>query len=295
MSKAGAVRVALIGYGEVGRALASDLAPRLAAPPAAWDRLFREPHSGPSRTVRADGNAVAAASMAEAIGGRELVISAVTAGECLAAAREAAGALQPGAWYFDLNSVAPQTKREAAELIGAAGGRYIEAAVMSPIHPKRSAAPMLIGGPHAREFVPLAVELGFVGASFCSDRLGTAAASKMCRSVIIKGLEALLTEALLAARRYGVDEAVLNSLYDLLPAKDWPALARYMIARSVQHGIRRAEEMEQVALTVAGAGLEPWMSRATVERQRWAAEFQTALGAEMLGPFLDLMLEGIPQ
>jgi 3-hydroxyisobutyrate dehydrogenase-like beta-hydroxyacid dehydrogenase len=109
----------------------------------------------------------------------------------------------------------------------------------------------------------------------------------MCRSVMIKGLEALLAESLLAARHYGVEESVLASLQNLLPADDWPALARYMISRSLQHGTRRAEEMEEVARTVQEAGLAPWMSSACVERQRWAAGHRAALGEAELNGLLD--------
>jgi hypothetical protein len=87
---------------------------------------------------------------------------------------------------------------------------------------------------------------------------------------MIKGVEALLAESLLSARHYGVEDAVLGSLNDLLPNPDWRRLARYMISRSLVHGKRRAEEMREVAATVDEAGLEPWMSRAAAERQDWA-------------------------
>jgi 3-hydroxyisobutyrate dehydrogenase-like beta-hydroxyacid dehydrogenase len=112
----------------------------------------------------------------------------------------------------------------------------------------------------------------------------------MCRSVIVKGMEALLAESLLTARCHGVEEAVLTSLKDLFPVGDWRKLARYMISRSLQHGRRRAEEMEEAAKTVAEAGFEPWMSRACVERQRWGAGHAQALIHEALADMLDDML-----
>jgi 3-hydroxyisobutyrate dehydrogenase-like beta-hydroxyacid dehydrogenase len=232
--------------------------------------------------------------MAEAARGRSLVISAVTAGECRAAAAEAAPALGRGAFYLDLNSVSPRTKAEAARTVEAAGGRYIEAAVMSPIAPQRIASPVWLGGPHAREFLPLAQSLGFTAAAVYSDTLGEASAAKMCRSVIIKGMEALLAESLLTARRHGVEDAVLASLKDLFPVGDWRKLARYMISRSLQHGRRRAEEMAEAVRTVEEAGLEPWMSRGCVERQQWAAGHADALRREVLTEMLDDMLARTP-
>ncbi len=293
-------RIALLGFGEVGQTLASDLLAAGQCDLLAWDKLFLDEESGPSRAIaafgeRGYGDALQAApGMAAALAGRDLVVSAVTAGECLAAAREAAAGISPGTLFFDLNSVSPATKSEAARLVEATGGRYVEAAVMSPIGPKRIASPMLLGGPHAAAFAPRARELGFTGVEVFADSVGRASAAKMCRSVMIKGMEALLAESLLAARHYGVESTVLDSLRDLFPGADWPRLARYMISRSVEHGRRRAEEMREVARTVADAGIDPWMSSACAHRQDWAATHRSALEQPRLEPLLDTILASVP-
>ena len=287
-------RIGLLGLGEVGQVLANDLHRAGGVDLCAWDRLFTVEGSEPRRAAGALTFLSAASSMAEAVRGRSLVISAVTAAECRAAAAEAAPALERGAFYLDLNSVSPRTKAEAARTLEAAGGRYVEAAVMSPIAPQRIASPVWLGGPHARDFLPLAQSLGFSGAAVYSHTIGEASAAKMCRSVIIKGMEALLAESLLTARRHGVEDAVLASLKDLFPVGDWRKLARYMISRSLQHGRRRAEEMQEAVRTVAEAGLEPWMSRGCVERQQWAAGHAEALRREVLTDMLDEMLARTP-
>jgi len=287
-------RVALIGLGEVGQVLANDLQRTAGIQLGAWDRLFPLAGSEPQRAAAALTFVRAASSMAEAVRGSSLVISAVTAGECHAAAAEAAAALAQGTFYLDLNSVSPRTRTQAAHTIEAAGGRYVEAAVMSPIAPRRIASPIWLGGPHAREFLPLAQALGFAGAGVYAESVGAASAAKMCRSVIVKGMEALLAESLLTARRYGVEDAVVASLQDLFPLGNWRKLARYMISRSLQHGRRRAEEMREAARTVAEAGLEPWMSRGSVERHEWAAGHAAALSEEVLGAMLDRMLAQTP-
>lgn len=292
---AATVRVALIGLGEVGQILAADLGGLSFSDVRAWDRLFPVAGSGPNRALSELRHVRKARCLAEAVGGCSVVISAVTAGQCRAVSREAASALAPGAFYFDLNSVSPATRIEAARRIEAAGGRYVEAAVMSSIGPKRSASPMWLGGPHAHQFLPLARSLGFTNATVYSDAIGPASAAKMCRSVVIKGMEALITESLLAARRYGVEDVVLDSLNDLLPAEDWRKLARYLVSRSIQHGRRRAEEMGEVARTIAEAGIEPWMSRGCADRQRWAAEHVDALNHEPLTDLLDAVLARVPQ
>jgi 3-hydroxyisobutyrate dehydrogenase-like beta-hydroxyacid dehydrogenase len=276
-------RIALIGFGEVGQTLAQDLAGKAAL--SAWDVAFADSDSLPSRAlarhqVRVGRNAP------DAVSDAELVISAVTADLDLAAA-QSVGALR-GAFFLDLNSCSPAQKVASAQAVEAAGGRYVEAAVMSPIGPKRIASPMLLGGVHAAEFVERAASLGFMGARPYSDTIGQAAATKLCRSVMIKGVEALLTESLLAARHYGVEQVVLDSLSDLLPLPDWNQTAQYMISRSLEHGTRRAEEMREAARTVEEAGVPAPMSHAIAERQDWAADHRAALSPDLLA-----MLDGI--
>jgi 3-hydroxyisobutyrate dehydrogenase-like beta-hydroxyacid dehydrogenase len=266
-------RVALIGFGEVGQTLGADL---IAADchVCAYDPLFAEQSSGPSLALRRV--AVSRAeSPALAVADAELVICAVTAASDLDAARSVAPHISRGTFYLDVNSVSPGTKTACAELIGNANGRYVEAAVMTPIAPRGIASPMLLGGPHAGEFVLRGRPLGFAGVPF-ADEIGRASATKMCRSVIIKGVESLLCESLVAARHYGVEKTVLDSLSDLLPVGDWEKLASYMVSRALQHGIRRAEEMREAAQTVREAGIAPLMASATAEREQWAASYHAA-------------------
>jgi 3-hydroxyisobutyrate dehydrogenase-like beta-hydroxyacid dehydrogenase len=263
-------RIGLIGLGEVGTVLADDLA-RPGAALSAWDLKFDDQTSPPSRAAAARPLLRRGRDAADAVRDCELVISAVTAAQTVAAAKAAAAALAPGAFYLDLNSSSPAAKIEAAALLAARGGRYVEAAVMSPISPRRLASPILMGGPEAEAFLPVARALGFTGASRFSAEYGQAAAAKLCRSVVVKGLEALLLESLIAARHYGVERAVLRSLDGLAGPNDWSEMALYMLSRAIQHGSRRAEEMRAAAETVGDAGLVPLMSAACAERQEWAA------------------------
>ena len=277
-------RVALIGFGEVGQTLGADLL-KAGVQVSAYDILFASAESPPSRATRTI--AIRRAnSPSDAIANAELVISAVTAASDVDAASSAASGIPRGAFYLDLNSVSPATKALCASIIENARGRYVEAAVMTPIHPRRIASPMLLGGPHAAAFLERAGPLGFSARVF-STTIGQAAAVKMCRSVIIKGVEALLTESMLAARRYGVEKPVLDSLSDLLPAGDWEKIAHYFISRALEHGTRRAEEMREAAKTVAEAGIAPLMASATAEREDWVATFKDAVNEEGLGAMLD--------
>ncbi len=285
-------RIALIGFGEVGQILGKDLAANGVEDISAWDLKFDDADSGPSRALT--GNYVTASANAQdAVKGADLVISAVTAAQTITAAQSAADAIGPGGFFADMNSASPSVKTKAAAIINDAGGRYVDLAVMAPIAPKRLTTPMLAGGPHAQALIDAVSGLGFDGAAFFADEYGKAAAAKMCRSIVVKGIETLLTEALLAARHYGVDASVITSLDDLFPGRDWNRLARYMIARSLEHGARRAEEMHEVAQTVCDAGVDPLMSTACAERQNWAAVRKAAMNEAALAPMLDAILKTI--
>lgn len=287
-------RVALIGFGEVGQALATDLAAANDIAITAFDLKFSDAGSSPSRAVRRSG-ACRAETTEDAVRGADVVISAVTAASTIDAAAAASAAINRDAWFFDLNSASPAAKSKAARLIDGAGGRYVEASVMSPINPKRLASPVLLGGPHARDFEPVARAIGFSGARFYSNVPGKTAAAKLCRSVIVKGMEALITESLLAARHYGVEEDVLSSLETLFPHPDWEAHARYMIARTLQHGTRRAEEMREAARTIADSNIDPWMSKATARRQAWAGALAIESRATDLPSLLDAVRSSLAE
>jgi 3-hydroxyisobutyrate dehydrogenase-like beta-hydroxyacid dehydrogenase len=279
--------IALIGFGEVGETLARDFVSQDVAL-TAFDVLFPDGGSKPARAI-AGTRVRGAASAADAARDADLVISAVTAARDVEAATMAAPGLKPGAFFLDVNSASPGMKQRSAAIVDGAGARYVEAAVMTPIHPHGVASSMLLGGRHAEAFITAARSLGFKGEVF-SDEIGKASATKMCRSVIIKGVEALLSESMLAARHYGIEKDVLASLSDLLPLPDWDRTARYMISRALEHGVRRAEEMREAAETVAEAGIAPLMARATAERQDWSAHHKDAL--EKMGD-LGAMLDAI--
>lgn len=262
--------IAIIGYGEVGRILAEDL--RAAGHDvAAFDvKLGSAAGATMHEHARARGVRLAA-THAGAIQGAELVISAVTADQTLVAAQACAGALLGKAFFLDLNSASPNAKVAAAAVVDGADGRYVEGAVMTAVAPYRIKVPLLLGGPHAEALAPTLAPLGF-DARVASSRLGVASATKMCRSVMIKGLEAMVIESFTAARHYGVEDAVVASLRETFPGLDWERQAAYFFQRAIEHGRRRSEEMREAALTVRDAGLEPWSARGTAERQAWVAE-----------------------
>jgi 3-hydroxyisobutyrate dehydrogenase-like beta-hydroxyacid dehydrogenase len=201
----------------------------------------------------------------------DLVISAVTASNTLSVAQEAAQHLGAGSVFLDLNSASPGTKQQAAAVVDAAGADYVEAGVMTSVPPYGIRVPMLLGGRQAAALAQLLNAWG-MDTKAVSENLGVASAIKMCRSVMIKGLEAMVIESFTAARAHGVEDAVIASLRETFPGIDWEKQAAYFFQRVIEHGRRRAEEMREVAVTVREAGLEPWSAAGTAERQAWMAD-----------------------
>ncbi len=262
-------RIGLVGYGEVGRILAEDLRQRGVAVSAHDIKLGSEQQL-PLVTHAQQHGVQLCISHAELARDADLLISAVTASQTLAAAK-ACTPVQSQAIFLDLNSASPGVKQQAGEYVEAIGGHYLEAAVMTSLPPYRIGVPLLIGGPHAADLMEPLSQLGFAPKAV-EGNLGQVSATKMCRSVMIKGLEAMLIESLTAARHYGVETAVLDSLCETFPGIDWERQATYMFGRVITHGRRRAEEMQEAALTISEAGLEPWSAAGTAKRQAWMAK-----------------------
>ncbi|MDE2620858.1 MAG: NAD(P)-dependent oxidoreductase [Sphingomonadales bacterium] len=252
--------VCIIGFGEAGSTFAG--APGWTGQATAWDRL-PEP-----RAAAAAAGLVVPDAAAAALAGAPLVLSLVTADEALAAARDYAAHVAPGAIWCDMNSVAPGTKRAAAEAITAAGGRYVDVAVLAPVNPARLAVPLLLAGEAAAEAEGLLRGCGFANLRTVGAEVGRASAIKMIRSVMVKGIEALTAEMMLAADAAGVADEVLASLDASEKAQGWAARAAYNIERMVTHGARRAAEMAESALTLRELGIEPMMTEGTVRRQQ---------------------------
>ena len=208
--------VGLVGYGEVGRILAEDLRAQDVVV-VAYDLKLESEAGAPLRQHAAVHGVRLAASHLDLAAQADFIVSAVTASQTVPVAAACAPGLRKKTWFLDFNSASPGAKQRAAGFIDGAGGRYVEAAVMTSMPPYRIKVPLLLGGPQAAELQPLLAALGFA-AKVASDKLGVASATKMCRSVMIKGLEAMLIESFTAARAYGVEDAVLASLQETFPA-----------------------------------------------------------------------------
>lgn len=258
--------IAFIGFGEAGQTIASGLRQSGAVSVAAWDILFPQPKGERLLEAAQKLGVRATQSVADAVDGADLIICAVTASSSLKAAEAALPHLSARQFFLDINSVSPARKREVGDRM-AGRVRYVDVAVMAPVAPARHRTPMLLAGADADALLPLMQALD-MRASIAGPEIGMAAAIKMVRSVMVKGLEALSFECFVAANRAGVTDQVMQSLAASFPGLDWPAMVQYNLERMSQHGIRRAAEMREVTETVRELGLDPHMAQATVEHQQ---------------------------
>lgn len=252
----------LIGFGEAGRTFAAA---------AGWKNrasVFDSKTDAPSTrclmlAAFKQAEITGCDSLVDALLDAPAVLSLVTADQSIAAAEQTAAYIASGAFYFDMNSVAPDTKRAAAAMIKAAGGHYIDVAIMAPVDPARMAVPLLVSGPQADRSALILRALGFGNVLVVGSEIGRASSIKMIRSIMVKGQEALTAEMMLAADKAGVTDEVLGSLGD-----GWVAKASYNLERMKTHGLRRAAEMEEVVKTLTALGVEPAMTSGTIMRQR---------------------------
>jgi 3-hydroxyisobutyrate dehydrogenase-like beta-hydroxyacid dehydrogenase len=264
-------RIAIIGFGEVGGIFGTDLA-KQGIEVSVFDILLASQSHRQQMLAKARSCGVKAEdNLRDCLRNADLVISAVTASSALEVAQEAGPTLGRSQMFVDINSVSPETKRKASSCIEndrtSDTPRFIEAAVIAAVPGMRLKVPMLLGGKYAVTASDSLSALG-MNTTVLSDQIGVASAVKMCRSVLVKGLEALTVECLFAARQYGAEDMVLASLDATYPGMGWKdQLSDYLVSRVAEHGRRRAAELREVAQTLKEVAIDPTMTLAAAHRQ----------------------------
>jgi 3-hydroxyisobutyrate dehydrogenase-like beta-hydroxyacid dehydrogenase len=273
--------ISIIGFGEAGQSFAQA---------AGWqdDARAYDIKKNLVGAYKANG-VVGCDNSFDALDGAQLILSLVTADQSLNAAEDTAKHMAAGALYFDMNSVSPDTKREAAKLIEAAGGRYADVAIMAPVDPQRLHVPLLVSGPHAEAGCDSLTALGFTNARIVGPDIGRASTIKMLRSVMYKGVEALTAECLIACERAGVTDEVLESF-----GNDWSGGADYRIDRMLVHGLRRSAEMYEASQTLLALGVSPMLTEGTVGWQQSLGELEITPVPDGLKAKLSAILEKMP-
>lgn len=270
MAGANTAAIAFIGFGEVGQTFSRGLLANEGVAVRAYDLLFGSDAGRRLEAAAQELGVVCAPSAEQAGSDATFIFSAVTADRAETVASEAASWLKPGQIFVDVNSAAPSTKQRAAQAVTASGADYLEAAVMAPVLKPGLKVAILSGGPKAQAASDALNGLG-MNLTPVSELYGRASAMKLCRSIVIKGLEALMVDCAAACEAWDVKDPVFASLHATFPSIDFHALAADMRERVATHGVRRSAEMREAAEMLAVANLDPGLAQAVADAQQRGA------------------------
>ena len=273
------IQIGLLGFGEAGQAFADTL-PKDKVALFAYDVVFSSPEEAPARYAKmrdcaAQNQVACCASPAELAASSKFIFSLVTADDCAAAARAIASDLTEHHIFFESNSVSPGTKKTNAQLAKKRGAGFIDMAIMAPVAGRGHATPALLSGTGEAQLKPILEMLGF-SARWAGQDIGQASVTKMLRSILIKGMESLVSESMAAAVELGLDTEILTTAGKTLRIDDMPGLADYVMERVARHGGRRAAEMREVAKTLTELGLSNHMASAIASHQQMIADMKLA-------------------
>jgi len=259
-------RACVFGLGEAGSLMAGDLAgagvevhgydPAEVATPAGVSR-----HPDPRA----------------AVSGADLVLGVTAAADAPEALAQALHAIPRTAVYADLSTASAGLKQRLATTARGAGIPFADVALMATVPANGLRTPALASGPAARAFAALVGPLG-MPVEHAGDEAGLAATRKLLRSVVMKGLAALVIESTRAAAAAGLADETWGNVVAQLAAAD-EALIRRLVTGTAPHATRRLHEMEATAELLAELGVEPIMTRATVEHLRRVADDPAAVPA----------------
>lgn len=261
------MNITIIGFGEAGPVFGKQFLDN-GATVTAWDKLQLDSATANQQIAKTQSLGIrAAASMHDAVSSAELIVSTVTASQAPVAAEQAADALMNGCHWLDLNSVSPATKRQVHDSFAHKGVLFTEGVAMDTVPSKGAQVPLIFCGPESMSLSKTLNKFGLNTRSVSAE-LGAASTTKLLRSILIKGMEALFAESIEAAGKVDMQDEVLASLQATYPGLDWQEVAGYQLYRASLHAERRASEMREAEKLVKELGVESLMTSAIVERQQ---------------------------
>jgi 3-hydroxyisobutyrate dehydrogenase-like beta-hydroxyacid dehydrogenase len=249
--------IAILGIGEAGGALARDLIAK-GVQVRGWDPV---PRNLPKELEFAASNPAATASA-------DIVLSVNWASVAVEVATEVASVLQPHQLYADLNTAAPQLKRDLATIIERAGASFIDAALMEPVLPKGLGTQVYASGSGAELFAKKMAPLG-MPVTYLDREAGNAATHKLVRSIMYKGVAAVILECLAAAEALNMTEYARAQMLKILCDE---AMIDRFVSGSMKHAKRRVHEMEAVVEMLNSIGVSAFTSQAAVQRLKEIVE-----------------------
>lgn len=271
------MNITIIGFGEAGPVFGKHLVDK-GMTVTAWDKLQENSATSKQQIEKTQALGITPAdSMHDAVSSANLVISTVTASQALAAAQQAADGLPSDCHWLDLNSVSPATKQAIYNEVSERHVLFTEGVAMDTVPAKGAQVPILLCGPESEQISQLLNDADLNTRSV-SPELGAASTTKLLRSILIKGMEALFAESMEAAGKVGMQDEVIASLQATYPGLDWQQTAGYQLSRATLHATRRASEMREAQALVQQLGISPIMTAAIAQRQQDLSDRDVASG-----------------
>ncbi|MEW5913486.1 MAG: NAD(P)-binding domain-containing protein [Thermodesulfobacteriota bacterium] len=261
MEQAKDTRLGFIGFGELAQGLAKGLKGEGLAHIKAFDKAMTadSPASRAMRQAAQERGVEVAGSLQELIEGSDLIFSTVTPAAAFAVAQAAAGLLQRGQLYADLNSCTPSLKRRSQAEITASGADYVDVGVVGGISIQGHKIPCLLCGEAAPKLKEIMSPYG-MNMELVQAPVGTAALIKMLRSVVLKGIEALMLEMFMAAQEYGLEDTMMQSIASTFNRGDFEKYSDMLMSTHGLHAARRCDETEMILETVKEVGVRPYVT-----------------------------------
>jgi 3-hydroxyisobutyrate dehydrogenase-like beta-hydroxyacid dehydrogenase len=236
-------RIAVIGLGEAGSLIAGGLS-AAGADVVGFDPA--NPENPPVPVV---------ASIAEAVVGANVVVSINSSTVSRKVAAETAPLLEPGTIFADLNTGTPALKKALAALFP--DGVFADVAIMKPVPGLAEKVPMGVAGTAARRFIELLEPFG-TDLEYVSEVPGEAAARKLIRSILAKGMAAVLIDCLWAAEAMGLQDWAYEEIQREFDSSSADTAKRYL-SGTAQHVKRRQIEMMDVTEMLSDTGYQSTM------------------------------------
>lgn len=172
-----------------------------------------------------------------------------------------------GQLFVDVTTALPPIKEKEAALFAEKGAQYVDSAMLGSLVVSRHKVPMLASGEGAERWKslmdPYATKITLVGEG---SKAGEASRIKLARSVFMKGLEALIVESFLFARKCGIEDRIMDSITNSMDKESFRSMAERMAGADLVHSERRSFEVGEAIELMKEVGVEPIVASGVKER-----------------------------
>lgn len=246
--EAGPARVALLGLGEAGSAIAADLV-AAGVDVRGYDPLVDAPSGCAQRHDEKD-----------AVRDADLVLSVNSSHDAASALDASLSALRPGTIWADLNTASPGLKQQLGAMVADSDVLMVDVALLAPVPGRGLRTPMMMSGLGAERCARLLRGWG-ASVEVIDGPPGAAISRKLLRSVFYKGLAAAVVEALEGASAAGLEDWLRDNIASELAGFDRQTIDR-LVDGTHLHARRRTDEMAAAAQQLRELGVQPRVAEA---------------------------------